>query len=124
MYQIEEIEHLAQQYVGSESDEVFEGLINALIPLIDMQSARKYPDLKEYWDDMKQEVLLKLWKNRRGLLFTTDKKLYRFLYRRIFRDLFRAVKRIKKDYIIRNEQFNAESLDVRKHEKLAESIWG
>lgn len=99
MYRVKEIEQLAQKYAKTGNDKIFEALIRALIPLIDIQSARRYPDLKEYWDDIKQEVLLKLWKNRTSLSFTASKKLYRFLYNRIHRDLFRAIKKIKKKII-------------------------
>lgn len=122
MYNVVKIEHLAKVYVESAEDKDFELLLDLLIPVIDIQLGKKYPDHRGYWGDMKQEVLLKLWKNRKGLLFTSSEKLYLFLYRRIFRDLFRAMKKIKKDYM-EDERLNIESLDVRKHEGVAENIW-
>jgi len=98
MYQKEEIEQLAKKYVETQEEEVFEALIKALILLIDVQLGKNYSSLKEFWDDLRQEVLLKLWKNRGGLSTVKSTSLYQFLYRRIRRDLFRAAKKIKMGY--------------------------
>lgn len=109
MYQKEKVEWLAKEYVETEYDAnnncgtyspnlVFEALIKALIPLINVQLGKNYSSLKEFWDDLQQEVLLKIWKNRGGLSITKSKSLYQFLYRRIRRDLFRAMKKIKGEF--------------------------
>lgn len=99
MYRISKIEQLAQLYVKTEDDGIFGDLLRALIPLIDMQLNERYSSLRAYWEDMSQEVLLKLWKNRNGLMFTTSKKLGRFLDLQIRYNLFRAAKKIKTNYM-------------------------
>ena len=103
MYQKEEIEQLAKKYVETQEEEVFEALIKALEPLINVQLGKNYSSLKEFWDDLRQEVLLKLHKNRGGLSTTKSISLYQFLYQRIRRDLFRACKKLRDQYDALNE---------------------
>jgi len=103
MYQKEEIEQLAKKYVETQEEEVFEALIKALESLINVQLGKNYSSLKQFWGDLRQEVLLKLYKNRGGLSTTRSKSLYQFLYQRIRRDLFRACKKLKKQYDALNQ---------------------
>jgi len=107
MYDLKQIEQLAQQYNTNPNDNTFELIIEAIVPLINIQLNKSYLSLREYWDDMSQEVLLKLWKNRTGLCFTSTERLYRYLYQQIHRNLFRAAEKIKKEYMTEN----VESLD-------------
>lgn len=99
MYDIDKIEQLAGVYAETADDRGYELLLELLIPVIDIQLSQKYSNLREYWDDMRQEVLLKLWKNRTTLCFTKSKKLYRFLRERIRDNLNRSMNKIKKDYV-------------------------
>jgi len=96
MYQKEEIERFAKKYVDTGDEQVFETLIKILIPMIDVQLGKSYSSLKEFWDDLRQEVLLKLWKNREGLLTTESTHFCSYFYGRIRVWLFRACKKLKK----------------------------
>jgi len=93
MYQKEEVERLAGEYVETGSEQVFEALIKALIPLIDVQLGKNYSSLKEFWDDLRQEVLLRICKNRGGLFVTPSKSLYQYYYNHI-RDYLRSARNI------------------------------
>jgi len=106
MYQKEEVEWLAKEYVETEYDAnnncgtyspdlVFEALIKALEPLINVQLGKNYSSLKPFWNDLKQEVLLKIYKNRGNLGFTKTKLYARHYYARIQTHLFRAAKKVK-----------------------------
>lgn len=89
MYQKEEVERLAKKYVETGSEQVFEALIKALIPLINVQLGKNYSSLKEFWDDLRQEVLLRICKNRGGLSITKSTSLYQYYYGHI-RDYLRS----------------------------------
>ena len=103
MYQKEEVERLAEEYVEAEKlanewcwispDWVFEALIKALVPLINVQLGKNYSSLKEFWDDLRQEVLLRICKNRGGLFVTPSKSLYQYYYNHI-RDYLRSARNI------------------------------
>ena len=95
MYQKEEIERLAKKYVETQEEEVFEALIKALIPLIDAQLGKNYSRLKQFWDDLRQEVLLKLHKNRGGLSTTKSINFCTHFYRRIRVHLWRAAQQLQ-----------------------------
>ena len=96
MYYKEQIEHIVREYLDNKV--VFEKLIAVLIPLINAQLRKNYSSLSEYWDDMRQEVLLKTWKNRKGLKFIKTKLYSMHYYARIRTHLFRAAKKIKRTY--------------------------
>lgn len=116
MYQLSKIEQLACIYVKTEDDDVFGDLIRALIPWIDIQLSKKYLSLRMHWEDMSQEVLLKLWENRKGLMFTKSKKLGRFLQLQIRTHLFRAAKKIKKSY----DTFNPDCTTIEEAKRFTE----
>lgn len=119
MYQKEEIERFAKKYVDTGDEQVFETLIKALIPMIDVQLGKNYSSLKEFWDDLRQEVLLKLHKNREGLSTIKSISLYQFLYQRIRRDLFRAMKKYKKEFDVFNPKVTCfEDLTLEEKKKL------
>lgn len=101
VYQWKKIEFLAKEYINTIDNKVFERLIVALTPMIDVQLGKNYSSLKEYWDDMKQEVFLKLWKNKSSFAFTKTKSYCIYFYQRIRGDLNRAAKRMKKDYMLK-----------------------
>ena len=98
MYQKEEVERLAGEYVETGDEQVFEALIKALEPLIDVQLGKNYSSLKEFWDDLRQEVLLKLHKNRGGLSVTKSKSLCAYFYQRIRGCLWRAAQKLQGKY--------------------------
>ena len=95
MYDKVLIERLAQKYVKTTNEDVFNELLGELEPLIQIQLGKNYSSVKREWDDMKQEVFITLWKNRSNLCFTTAKSLYQFLYNRISRILFRVAEKNK-----------------------------
>ena len=98
MYQKEEVERLAGKYVETGNEQVFEALIKALIPLINVQLGKNYSRYKEFWDDLRQEVLLKLYRNRGGLSKTSNKNLFTHYYQRIRIHLWRAVQKLQGKY--------------------------
>lgn len=128
MYQKEEVERLAKKYVETGDEQVFEELIKALEPLINVQLGKNYSSLKEFWDDLRQEVLLRIWKNRGGLFTTKSRSLYQYLYNRI-RDYLsqttdiiqgrRKKKKIKMGYDRQNLDVDYfEDLSMKKKKKL------
>lgn len=95
MYNVEQIEQLAQRYKETAEDSDFEHVFLAVDSLVDVLLGRKYSSIKHEWEDMKQEVLMKLWANRKTLCFTKSEKLYRFLHEQIRYNLNRAAKKIQ-----------------------------
>jgi len=142
MYQKEEVERLAKKYVEIDSScfglycalkpqymsQIFEALIKALEPLINVQLGKNYSSLKEFWDDLRQEVLLRIYKNRGGLSVTKSKSLYVYFYNRIRDYLSQAAdivqgrrkkKKIKMGYDRQNLDVDYfEDLSMRKKKKL------
>ena len=102
MYQKEEIERLAKKYVETQEEEVFEALIKALESLINVQLGKNYSSVKPFWDDLRQEILLRVSKNRGGLLITQSKSLYQYLYSFIRYQLYRRVKELYYDSLNKN----------------------
>lgn len=81
----ERINQLAQEYVRTSDDAVFERLmLEELEPLINVQLGRNYTSIKDFWEDMRQEMLLYLWKNRKSVK-TTKSKVYYGWYWKIIR---------------------------------------
>jgi DNA-directed RNA polymerase specialized sigma24 family protein len=128
MYQKEEVERLAGEYVETGDERVFEALIKALIPLIDVQLGKNYSSLKEFWDDLRQEVLLRVYRNRGGLRTTKSTVLYQYFYNRIRDYLFQAVgilqgkrkkKKIKMGYdMLNSDIISLDALSVKEKQKL------
>ena len=119
MYKKEEVERLAGEYVETGDEQVFEALIKTLIPLINVQLGKNYSSLKEFWDDLRQEVLLKIWKNRGGLFDTKSRSFYQYYYRRVRTWLFRESMKIKKGYDALNlRAFSLDDLTLEEKESL------
>ncbi len=95
MYQKEEVERLAGEYVETGSEQVFEALIKALIPLINVQLGKNYSSLKVFWDDLRQEVLLRICKNRGGLSTTKSRSFYTYFYQRIRGYLYEVAEKLQ-----------------------------
>ena len=97
MYNNETIDALAREYVESKNDKVFERLLlDELSNLIDFQLAKHYSSVESSWEDMKQDVFLKLWANRENLAAIRTKKLSQYFYRRIQDWLNRSCNQMKK----------------------------
>ena len=133
MYQKEEVERLAGEYVETGDEQVFEALIKALEPLINVQLGKNYSSLKGFWSDLRQEVLLRICKNRGGLSITKSTSLYQYLYSRIRDYLSQAADiiqgrrkriKIKMGYDSYNSDIKClEELSIEKKKKLGiESI--
>jgi len=64
VYDKKKIFCLTQEYIKTGKDTVFAQVITELIPMIDVILSR-YPNYVEFYDDLKQEVLIVLWKARK-----------------------------------------------------------
>ena len=60
MYDKKRINKLAYRYIEADDDKIFEELIEELVNLV-RPLVRKYDKYKEYWDDLEQEIFIKLW---------------------------------------------------------------
>ena len=65
MYSKRKIGLLFNQYVDNGDDEIFGELMEAIDPIIDIV-LKKYKKRERHFDDLKQEVKLKMWKNQRN----------------------------------------------------------
>jgi len=75
---------LAEEYVNTSDDTVFERLMaEELDALIGIQLGKNYMSVREFWEDMKQEVMMYLWKNRETVKSTKSRSYYQFYYIRI-----------------------------------------
>ena len=83
-FDVERINQLTQEYVETSDDSVFERLmLEELGPIIRVQLGKNYTSIRDFWEDMRQEVLMHLWKNRESVKTTKSKSCYRFYYQRI-----------------------------------------
>ena len=82
MYDKERINELAYKYIETDDDEVFEELIGELVHLV-RPLVRKYKKYREYWDDLEQELLLKLWQQRKSLKDSSTHQPFQHFYKRI-----------------------------------------
>lgn len=113
MYQNQLINGLTEKYITKEDDKIFEDLLTELSILIDSQLAKKYSSMKSFWEDMKQDVLLKLWENRQGLHLVKSTNLSQYFYRRIQDWLNRSCARIKRQYdSFRPDTISLEEIDL------------
>ena len=64
MYDKEKINSLAAEYIKTGSDKVFGQLLLVLIPMIDAVLGR-HEKYEYFWEDVKQDVLVVLWKRRK-----------------------------------------------------------
>lgn len=95
MYNEETIDRLVEEYKRTSKDAVFEKLLSELVNIIDMQLVKKYEGAEIFWDDLRQEVLLKIWKNREGIKNTKTVIPFQHYYGQIRYWLRNGVKRIK-----------------------------
>lgn len=65
MYDKKQVNFLFKQYVETKDDKIFEQLISACNGMIE-STISKYPDFSSYFEDLKQEVRLKMWEYLRN----------------------------------------------------------
>jgi len=66
MYDQDEINALSILYITFGKEEDFRSLLHALIPMINKILLR-FPDFSEFYDDIRQDVLLCIWKNWKNI---------------------------------------------------------
>jgi len=83
MYSKEKITELSEKFIATEDDAVFVEILKEVTPLINKQLQKNYKGIEPFWEDLCQLVLLRLWRNRRGLLTTKTEKPDQYFYSRI-----------------------------------------
>jgi len=109
------INRLGKRYATTRKKDVFAKLIQALMPMIDTQLSKQYSSIKEFWDDLRQEIMLKLWENRKSIKNNSPGELHQYLYSSIRKWLNRSCGRIVNQY----DMFDP---DITSIEELGESI--
>lgn len=66
-YQKEQINELADNYGITKDEATFNELLECLKDIIRIQLAQNYGNFREDWDDLEQEVIIRLWKRRNNL---------------------------------------------------------
>jgi len=97
MYDKEKINRLSLRYIETDDDAVFEELLKELEKVIDKQLLKYHCDIKEDWDDLKQRILLILWKNRKKIQ-ETDLTPSSYFYYSIMGHGSNEKRKIKKCY--------------------------
>jgi len=97
VYDKETIDRLFTEYCATEDPKIFEELIGACRPLVSVILS-KYPSYSPWFEDISQEVLLKMWKNlrnpdqlKRHLVAPTN-----FLYTRIWPYIYYSLAGVSK----------------------------
>jgi len=83
MYSKEKITELSEKFIATENDAVFVEILKEVVFLIESQLHENYEGMEPFWEDLCQSVLLRLWKNRKGLLTTRTKKPDQYFYSRV-----------------------------------------
>lgn len=86
------IDILTEGFIRSENDETFNQLVNEIIPIINQQLLKNYSSKREFWGDIRQDVLLKIWKNRGNIKHSLTERPYQYFYNRIRDYLNRSAK--------------------------------
>lgn len=134
MYNKKEITRLFEKYVETGDNKVFERLLEACDPMIDIV-LMKYKKYSRHFDDVKQKVRLNIWKNKRSpenlsKYLTSPTTYLFFVVRRYVMVAFEAMKSIYKEGIevtfseygtkilslIQNEYLDPEDLYLFKYE--------
>jgi len=107
---IKKINELTQKYVDTKDEKIWDDLISELYIIIDILLGKNYTRIKTLWDDMRQDVIINLWKNRRTVGDTCSHSFYNHYYNRIRKGLNRAIKKYEgekyeeSDYLIYKEK--------------------
>jgi len=121
MYDKDEINAISILYSIDPTEENFDMLLKALMPLID-KILLNHLQVEEHWEDIKQEILLRLWENYKDVnklkkIFEKNVPFYYFYYR--IRDYcFRIGNIILKKYDMYDENIKSfeELTDKQKRE--------
>lgn len=90
------INQLTEQYVISQDDGTFQRLIECLTPLINVQLGKNYSSMQLFWDDMRQDVFVKILERKQSIQDSQTEQPYQFWYLRIRDWLNRIVKTYSK----------------------------
>ena len=104
----ESINNLTREFIKSENNEIFEKLLIGIVPMINIQLRKNYSSIKEFWDDMRQDVFLKVWENRKNIKNSSTENPYQYFYGRIRKFLERSCKRIKYQYDMFNPNIDSQ----------------
>ena len=109
------INRLGKRYAKNGGKDSFVQLTQALIPMIDAQLGRQYSSMKEFWDDLRQEIMLKLWDNRKSIKDNSPGELHQYFYNRIRTWLNRSYKQTVNQY----DMFNPNIISIEELERIA-----
>jgi len=118
MYNKRRINGLFAEYCKTEDAKVFEALLIECRPLVDVILS-KYPFFRPWWDDISQEVLLKIWMNLRrpDQLRKHLRSPVSFLYSRIWPYIYYSLETIAKQYGVPLALNEKELLIINLHEE-------
>lgn len=101
-YDKNRVEELATRFIARNNDTfVFRQLLIELEKMINKQLRDNYKSMTKHWEDMRGDVLAKIWKNRKTLKKTSTKTFFRHYELRIRTHLSRAkdkIQKIKEDF--------------------------
>jgi len=127
MYDKDEINAISILYSIDPTEENFDMLLKALVPLID-KILLNYPQIEEHWEDIKQEMLLRFWGNYKDAdklkkIFEQNIPLYYFYF--VIRGyIFRMIKSILKGYDMYDENIKSfEELSLRQRQRMGIDIF-
>lgn len=124
MYDKDEINSIAILYSVDPGFHNFELLLRVLSPMVDYVLMR-HPEVKEHWEDLRQEVLIKIWDNLSSVpflrkVFTQNIPADYFFFR--IRDYLKdsAIPKIKGTYDMYNPAVKAiEDLSAKEKARIA-----
>jgi len=90
-YDKERINDLAEEYKKTSTDIVFEELIIEIIGIVHAQLCKRYRGVEHLWDDLLQETLLRVWKNREKIKTTETEEPQQYYYGRVRHHLFELI---------------------------------
>lgn len=114
MYDQKLINKLAKEYLETKNNQIFGKLLQAIIPVIDTQLAKNYSATREFWDDFRQDVLLKLWQNQENwqAIISIERNPFQFFYDRIRMWLNRSCAKAKRIY----DSLNPDAISIEDEE--------
>ena len=90
---IKKINELTEEYVNTGNEVIWDDLTPELYNIIDIQLGKNYTRVKELWDDLRQDIIINLWENRKNVGNTCSHSVYNHYYNRIRGALNRATNR-------------------------------
>jgi len=123
LYNKKKITWLFEKYVETGDDKVFERLLEACDPMIDIV-LMKYKKYSRHFDDVKQQVKLNIWKNKRrpgdlSKYLTSPTTYLFFVVRRYVMVAFEGMKSIyKEDFEVTFSEYGTKILSLIQNEYL------